>query len=188
MPPPVSESASEDPPATKHVHKLSQHIADLLEGCGYTSNCPSDPIVTPGIQAPTTFVEEPTRLLEGEGQAEWMMWTNSVEELLMAAEMSKAEALEPHTLAKAKCCPDWPLWEKAINEELEKLHQAGTWELTEPPADANIVSSKWVFCAKEDAAGNVIQYKACLVAQGFSQVLGINYFDTFMPVAKLAVI
>ena len=188
MPPPVSESASEDPPATKRIRKPSQRVADLLEGRGRTSNRPSDPVVTPGIQAPTTVVEEPTRLLEGEGQAEWMMWANSVEELLMAAETSEVEALEPRTLTEAKRRPDWPLWEKAINEELETLRKAGTWELTNPPPDANIVGSKWVFHAKKDAAGNVIRYKARLVAQGFSQVPGVDYFDTFAPVAKLAAI
>jgi hypothetical protein len=45
---------------------------------------------------------------------------------------------------------------------------------------------KWVYHAKKDAAGNVICYKAHLVAQGFSQVPGVDYFDTFAPVAKLA--
>ena len=39
---------------------------------------------------------------------------------------------------------------------------------------------------KKDAAGNVIRYKARLVAQGFSQVPGVDYFDTFAPVARLA--
>jgi len=121
-----------------------------------------------------------------------MMWAdfamNLVEEYAMAAEIGDAEALEPRTLAKAKCRSDWPLWEKAINEELETLHQAGTWELTEAPPDANIVSSKWVFRAKKNAAGNVICYEACLVAQGFSQVLGVDYFNTFAPIAKLAAI
>jgi len=92
------------------------------------------------------------------------------------------------TLAKAKCHSDWPLWEKAINEELETLRQAGTWELTEAPPDANIIGSKWVFHAKKDAAENVIHYKARLVAQGFSQVLGVNYFDMFVPIAKLMAI
>jgi len=131
-------------------------------------------------------------VLEREGQSDWMMWadlvTSLVEEYTMAAEIGEAEALEPRTLAKVKCCPDWPLWEKAINEELETLCQAGTWELTEAPPDANIVGSKWVFRTKKDAAGNVIRYKACLVAQGFSQVPGIDYFDTFAPVAKFAAI
>ena len=108
-------------------------------------------------------------MLEGEGQSDWMMWTdfviNLVEEDAMAAKIGEAEALKPRTLAEAKCHSDWPLWEKAINMELETLHQAGTWELTKAPPDANIVSSKWVFHAKKDAAGNVIQYKAHLVAQ-----------------------
>ena len=39
---------------------------------------------------------------------------------------------------------------------------------------------------KKDADGNVIQKKACLVAQGFSQVPGVDYFNTFAPVARLA--
>ena len=48
-----------------------------------------------------------------------------------------------------------------------------------------MVGSKWVFHAKKDATGNVICYKAHLVAQGFSQVPGVDYFDMFAPVAKL---
>jgi hypothetical protein len=58
--------------------------------------------------------------------------------------------------------------------------------LEEAPAGANIIGSKWVFKAKKDAAGNIAHYKARLVAQGFSQVGGVNYNDTYAPVAKLA--
>ena len=54
------------------------------------------------------------------------------------------------------------------------------------PVGANIVGSKWVFRAKKDVAGVVIRYKARLIAQGFSQVPGVDYFDTFAPVARLA--
>ena len=190
--PPPAEPVPEEPPTEKRVRKPSQHIVDLLEGCGRTSNRPSDPVIPCGIQALTVVVEELTRVLEGEGQSDWMMWadfvTNLVEEYAMAAEVGEAEALEPRTLAEAKCCPDWPLWEKAINEELETLRQAGTWELTKAPPDANIVGSKWVFHVKKDAAENVICYKAHLVAQGFSQVPGVDHFDTFAPIAKLAAI
>jgi hypothetical protein len=78
------------------------------------------------------------------------------------------------------------LWEKAIQEELAMLKQTGTYKLVDPPADVNIVGSKWVYHVKKDAAGNIVHYKACLVAQGFSQVPGVDYFDTFAPVAKLA--
>jgi hypothetical protein len=107
-------------------------------------------------------------------------------ENVFAAKTADTEAMEPHTLTKAKCQPDWPQWEKAIKEELATLKAAGTWRLEEAPPGANIISSKWVFKAKKDATGNIAHYKACLVAQGFSQIGGINYHDTYAPVAHLA--
>jgi len=45
---------------------------------------------------------------------------------------------------------------------------------------------KWVFKAKKDAAGNIAHYKAWLVTQGFSQISGVDYDNTYMPVVKLA--
>ena len=117
-------------------------------------------------------------------------WTASVEECAdeyaFVAETSNAEALEPRSLKEAQSRPDWPLWEKAIEEELATLKAAGTWEVVDAPEGVNVVGSKWVFRAKKDAAGNIVRYKARLVAQGFSQVPGVDYFDTFAPVARLA--
>ena len=57
--------------------------------------------------------------------------------------------------------------------------------MDDAPPGANIVGLKWVFKIKKDSDRHIMQRKARLVAQGFSQVLGINYFDTFTPVAKL---
>ena len=104
----------------------------------------------------------------------------------LAAVTGDSEALEPRSLAEAKRGGDWPLWEKAIHEELAMLKAAGTWELVKRPEGANVVGSKWVFRAKKDAAGKIVRYKARLVAQGFSQIPGVDYFDTFVPVARLA--
>jgi hypothetical protein len=87
--------------------------------------------------------------------------------------------------AEVRRSPDWPHWEKAIKEELAMFESNGTWELVDTPLGANVVGNKWVFRVKHDAAGRIQWYKACLVAQGFSQVEGINYFDTFAPVARL---
>ena len=93
----------------------------------------------------------------------------------------------PYTsLAEAKRRPDWLQWEQGIREELATLDKASTWELVDPPAGVNIVGSKWVFRTKKDAAGNVVHHKARLVAQGFLQVPGVDYFDTYAPVAKFA--
>ena len=61
------------------------------------------------------------------------------EELAMVAEIAKAEALEPSSLTDARRQPDWSDWERAIEEELATIRDAGTWILVEPPAGANIV-------------------------------------------------
>jgi len=184
-PPPASEFAPEEPPAEKHTRKPSQHVFDLLEGSGRTSNCPSDPVVTCGIRTPAEVLNIE---LEGEGQVDWIMATDFATEYVLVAEISETEALEPCTLAEAKCHLNWPLWERAIEEELETLCLAGTWKLAEAPVGSNIVSSKWVFCVKKDAAHNIIWYKAHLIAQGFSQVPDVDYLDTFAPITKLAAI
>jgi len=107
-------------------------------------------------------------------------------ECALATETVDAEALEPCTLTKAKRRPDWPQWEKAIQEKLATLNTAGTWRLEEAPPGMNVIGSKWVFKAKKDAAGNIACYKARLVTQGFSQIGGVNYNNTYAPVAKLA--
>ena len=85
-----------------------------------------------------------------------MFLANFYEEYALAAEISEAEALEPQTLKEARSHPDWPLWEKAINEELATIKTARTWELVNAPSNANLVGSKWVFRVKKDAAGHVV--------------------------------
>ena len=109
-------------------------------------------------------------------------------DLAMAMEgaTTESEALEPSSLAEAHRRPDWLQWEAGIREELATLQAAGTWELVDVPCGANVVGSKWVFRVKKDAASNVVRHKAQLVTQGYSQVEGVDYFDTFAPVATLA--
>ena len=109
-----------------------------------------------------------------------------IEEVTLVVDVGDVEPLEPKSLADAKRRPDWPNWERGIREELKTLEDSGTWELTDAPPGANVVGSKWVFRLKRDAAGHIVRYKARLVAQGFSQVEGVDYFDTYAPVAKLA--
>ena len=103
----------------------------------------------------------------------------------MATAVSEIEAIDPQSLEEAMRRPDWPKWEIAIQEELSALKKAGTWGIVERPKERNIVKSKWVFRIKKDAAGKVERYKARLVAKGFTQVQGVDYYDTWAPVAKL---
>ena len=174
QPEPEDDHSEAENPTTR-VRKPTQRVQDLLEGKATWSNRSKAQKVFPGVQLPTS------------NDADAVDWaTNAIDEYALAAETTSSEALEPQSLSEAKSRPDWKLWEKAIEEELETLRVAGTWKLVNAPEGVNVVGSKWVFRAKKDAAGNVVRYKARLVAQGFSQVPGVDYFDTYAPVARLA--
>src|SRR6267142_2793498 len=66
------------------------------------------------------------------------------------------------------------------------LKHAGTWTTVPHLPGRNIVRCKWVFCLKRKADGSVDKYKACLVARGFTQIYGVDYYDTYSPVVRLA--
>ncbi|CAL2268192.1 unnamed protein product [Prunus armeniaca] len=76
-------------------------------------------------------------------------------------------------------------WKEAIDEELRALGKNSTWELVELPKGKKVVGCKWVFTIKHKADGSVDRYKARLVAKGYTQTYGIDYQDTFAPVAKM---
>ncbi|KAI3826790.1 hypothetical protein L1987_00846 [Smallanthus sonchifolius] len=89
---------------------------------------------------------------------------------------------EPNSVRQAMCESKW---KHAMEEELSALIKNQTWELVPKPTDVKPISCKWVFKIKRKADGTVERYKARLVARGFSQQYGIDYEDTFSPVAKL---
>jgi len=65
------------------------------------------------------------------------------------------------------------------------LKHAGTWTTVPHLPGRNIVRCKWVFCLKRKADGSVDKYKACLVARGFTQIYGVDYYDTYSLVTRL---
>ncbi len=176
-------------PLLTHTRKLSCTLHKLMEGVGVSSTCRSNLSIALGLQLLGGFDNEEAKEAGGVWSAESAF--NELEDLewlkhILAAETVEVEVLEPCSLAKAKRCPDWPLWEKAISEELTTLKTASTWRLEEAPPGANVIGLKWVFKAKKDAAGNIARYKAQLVTQGFSQISGVDYDNTYTPVVKLA--
>uniref|UniRef100_A0A2N9IDW1 Reverse transcriptase Ty1/copia-type domain-containing protein n=1 Tax=Fagus sylvatica TaxID=28930 RepID=A0A2N9IDW1_FAGSY len=78
-----------------------------------------------------------------------------------------------------------PLWQQAMADELDALHKTHTWDMTTLPPGKSAVGCKWVYKIKTRADGSVERYKAHLVAKGFTQEYGIDYEETFAPVARL---
>jgi hypothetical protein len=80
--------------------------------------------------------------------------------------------------------PDAADWDAACEDELRTFQQMGVYEVVPWPKDQKVMGSKWVFRVKRGPDGNVQKYKARVVAQGFTQVKGLDYDETFAPVAK----
>ena len=100
------------------------------------------------------------------------------------SESLTAENEEPQSMKEALDGKNSGKWKEAFDAEYSSLINNETWELVPPPLDANIVGSKWVLKVKRDANGNINQYKARLVAQGYSQEKGVDYDEVFSPVAR----
>ena len=75
-------------------------------------------------------------------------------------------------------------WKSATDAEMQSLAQHHTWDLVNLPSGKKLIGSRWLFKVKRNADGSVNKFKARLVAQGFTQKYGIDFNETFAPVAK----
>jgi hypothetical protein len=75
-----------------------------------------------------------------------------------------------------------------MHDELENFQKNQVWTLVEPPCDVNVIGTKWVFKNKQGEDGEVVRNKARLVAQGFSQVEGLDFGGTIASIAHLEAI
>ena len=78
-----------------------------------------------------------------------------------------------------------PRWKAAMNEEMKSLQKNETWQLVECPPGKKPVGCRWIYTVKYKADGIIERFKARLVAKGYTQTYGIDYTETFAPIAKI---
>ena len=88
---------------------------------------------------------------------------------------SFVSSIEPKKIDEALNDVDWI---NAMHEEINNFTRNKVWELVERPKDHNVIGTKWVFQNKQDQDGIVIRNKGRLVAQGYTQVDGLDFGET----------
>ncbi|KAL0379240.1 UNVERIFIED_CONTAM: Retrovirus-related Pol polyprotein from transposon RE1 [Sesamum radiatum] len=77
------------------------------------------------------------------------------------------------------------VWVQAMEEEIKMIEKNNTWELPERPKDKEVIGVKWIYKTKLNADGSIQKHKPRLIAKGYSQLPGIDFIETFAPVARL---
>jgi hypothetical protein len=95
--------------------------------------------------------------------------------------VSKCTVTEPYSLQEVVQDPTWVY---AMVEEYDSIVKKSVWEIVPRPIDKSVVGSRWIYKVKKDTGGSVEKHKARFVAWGFSQIEGIDYGETFAPVAR----
>ncbi|CAL1390068.1 unnamed protein product [Linum trigynum] len=82
-----------------------------------------------------------------------------------------------------------PLWEAAMQTEFDALHANQTWTVVDrPPPSVPVIGNRWVYALKMFPDGSIERHRARVVALGYTQEYGIDYGETFAPVAKMTTV
>ncbi|KAL5565115.1 hypothetical protein UlMin_028279 [Ulmus minor] len=99
--------------------------------------------------------------------------------------MTISATSEPQSYSQAF---DRPEWQQDMQAELDALKANNTWSVVSLPPGHYTVGCRWVYKLKYHANGSIERHKARLVAKGYTQQQGVDYMDTFSPVAKLVIV
>ena len=128
--------------------------------------------------------EQPESSNDGERRSQRLKSKHSanVNLALMARVLSEKE---PDSFEEANKSKEWRI---AMEEEYNSIMKNNTWSLVDLPHGKKAIGTKWVYKIKYKADGTLEKYKARLVAKGYVQQEGIDYEETFAPVAKMTTV
>jgi hypothetical protein len=132
---------------------------------------PMDVEIAPTLRRSERYRVRPARYLD-------VLANESYEVMLL-------ESNEPSTYKTAIAGPDSEKWLEAMKSEIESMSENQVWNLVDLPNGVKPIGCKWVFKIKTDMDGKPEVFKARLVAKGYKQIHGVDYDETFSPVAML---
>jgi hypothetical protein len=141
------------------------------------------PLVSPGKRKPRWFQETLKKAKENVGEPRGLFRESRAPDRFGSylAIVTSIIDSEPETFAQAV---DVQVWRDAMLEEYDSIMRNDVWEVVQRPVGKSVVTSRWLYKTKYAADGNIEKHKARFVARGFSQVEGVDYDETFTPVAR----
>ncbi|GJZ49539.1 putative retrotransposon ty1-copia subclass protein [Tanacetum coccineum] len=116
------------------------------------------------------------------------IWHGKVPSLSYLKEHELGDHGEPTNYRAALSDPESDKWLEAMNAEMQSMKDNQVWNLVDLPPNCKTVRSKWLFKKRIDMDGNIRTYKARLIAKGFTQTYGVDYEETFSPIADIKAI
>ncbi|PNX77125.1 retrovirus-related Pol polyprotein from transposon TNT 1-94 [Trifolium pratense] len=147
------------------------------------------PISSPTTVPPDTSADQPITIRKGNRSTRnpYPVYNFVSYHRLSSCHSAFVSALSSITIPKnVQEALSHPGWRQAMIDEMTALESNSTWTLVPHPTGKSTVGCRWVFTVKVGPDGQVDRLKARLVAKGYTQIYGLDYGDTFSPVAKMA--